>query len=191
MQEFVLWPEVIDWQQFSGVFLTMSIIALLFSVALNYNIKDFPVLAAQLSMLLTLAVFPLVNRYLIIAGNEDVLARIDYIVSPATFGPLIFFAPLPVCVIVTIIFVIYNTNKAQKKSASLFSKITPILNAFGCIVSLVIGSVWLSINMLFSKEGFTVNLWMFFCYTILGFGMYVFSGVILLAIKTIISKMDK
>ena len=190
MQEVIFWPEVMDWREFGRVFLTMSTIAVFVSFLFNYRLKRFSVLAAQLSILSTLGIYPVIDFYNLIISKKEFLENIES-VDPSNYGALVFFAPLPVCITVSVIFVVLNAKKAEVTSPSKLDKSKAIVTLFGAIISLFIGTVWLGVNMLVNKESFVVNVGTTAIYTVLGFVMYLFSAAVIMTIKWISSRVNE
>ena len=189
MEKLSIWPEVLDWREVGLVFVIMSIIALFVSSIINKYLKNFPVLATQLSILVTLAIYPMVNFYTLVAADDDVfnvLGRAD----PSNYGACVFFAPLPVCVFIAAVFFTFRNWRMQKKPSLQWDKSKLIGKAVPCILSLTIGSTWLSVNMLFNRDTFPVTVIMFMFYTVLGFVMYLVSAAVLFAVRRLIVKCD-
>ena len=187
MEKLIIWPEVLDWQEVGRVFVIMSIIAVFVSSIINKYLKNFPVLAVQLSILSTLAIYPMINFYTLVATDYDVFnttGRAD----PAHYGALVFLAPLPVCIFTAAVFFTFRNRRIKKKLSLQRDKSKLILKAVSCILSLTIGSAWLSINMLFNRDAFHVTVIMFMFYTVLGFIMYLVSAAVLLAVRQLIAK---
>jgi len=190
MENLIIWPEALDWQEVRRVFVIMSLIAVFVSSIINRYLKRFPVLAVQLSILATLAIYPMINFYALVSTDYDVFSTVEK-ADPANFGVLVFLSPLPVCILTAIVFFTFRNRKTAKKPSLQPHKSELIPKAVSCIISLTVGSAWLSINMLFHKDAFHVTVIMFMFYTILGFIMYLVSEAVLLAVKQLIAKCNR
>jgi len=190
MEEVILWPEALEWREIGRVFLVMSIIALCVSYIINRYFKNLPVFAAQLSILSSLAIYPMINFYLLIASEYEVFDSTGR-ANPSNYGALVFLSPLPACIFTAAAFFIFRNRKREQKSSPQPSKTNLILKIFPGILSLTIGSVWLSVSMLFEREAFHTTVTIFMVYTILGFLMYLASEFVLLIVKKTIAGSDE
>jgi len=109
MGGFVAQAETLNLQEALRCFWIISIIAFLVSLVFNERIKSCPALAAELSILAALFIYPAVNYYRSVATMSDYDINPDFISFPQS--PLLFFFPLPVCVLVSIVFYICREKK--------------------------------------------------------------------------------
>ena len=182
MEKLINWLEVLDWQEIGRVFVVMSIIAVFVSCVINKSLKNLPVLAVQLSILATLAIYPMINLYSLAASGYEGFEITDR-VDPAHYGALVFLTPLPVCIFTAAAFFVFRNRKTEKKISRQRNITRLIVKIVPCILSLTIGGVWLSISMLFAKGKFHTTVAVFMFYTILGFIMYLASEIVLLIVK--------
>ena len=190
MEEVIIWPEALNWHEIGRVFLIMSIIALCVSYILHKYLKGLPVFAAQLSILSTLAIYPMINFYTLIASEYEVFDSTGR-ANPSNYGALVFLAPLPACILIAAIFFIFRNRKTEKKTSLQPNKTKLVLKLVPGILSLTIGSVWLSVSMLFERDEFPTTVAMFMVYTILGFLMYLATEFVLLIVKKSITGSDE
>lgn len=190
MEEVIIWPESIDWQEIGRVFLVMSIIAFCVSYIINKYLKDLPVFAAQLSILSALSIYPMINFYMLIASEYEVFDSTGR-ANPSNYGALVFFAPLPACVFTAAAFFIFRNRKTERTSSLQPNQTKLVLKLVPAILSLTIGSVWLSVSMLFERKAFHTTVAMFMVYTVLGFLMYLATEVVLLIVKKSITGSDE
>ena len=88
--------------------------------------------------------------------------------------------------VIAAVFFILRNRKPRKTIFKMTGKIKLLLKVVPCIVSLAIGSTWLSITMLFEETAFHVTLAMFMFYTILGFVMYLVSEAVFSLIRRLL-----
>ena len=182
MDKLIILPDVLDWHEIGRVFLIISLIAFFVSIVINECLSSFPVFAAQLSILATLFLFPMINFYTLLGTDYDILGTTGK-ADPSNYGAIVFLAPLPTCIFITAVFLIFRNRKPQKNTSKQPGKVKLLLRVVPCIISLTVGSTWLSITMLFEKTAFHITLAMFMFYTILGFIMYLVSEVVLSVVK--------
>ena len=190
MEKFIIWPEVLDWYEIRRVFVILSVIGVCVSCGINRYLKYFPVLAIQLSILFSLAVYPMINFYTLMSSNYDVF-EVTGRANPSHYGALVFLAPLPACILTAATFFIFRNRRTDKKTFRQLGKSKLLMKIVSCVLSLTIGSVWLSISMLFEKGEFHTTVAIFIFYTILGFIMYLASEVVLLVVKQLMPKSNE
>ena len=169
------------------IFAIVSVIALFVSFSFHFYIKPFPVLAVQLSILFTLIIFPLISMFLIFNRGEDI-----FFVPANNFtfadNPYIFFAPLPACILVAVLFVFIRKSRfagfSIKSVLDLSKSKTEIISI---IISLIAGGAWLSITMIFDKTSGSIGMIKITAYTLFGFAMYLISSFVIILTKVVIS----
>ena len=130
----------------------------------------------------------MVNFYTLTASGYDVFEDTFERVNPADYGALVFLSPLPACVLSAAVFFGFRNIRKKEKTPQPLNIIKTLLKIAPCIVSLSLGSVWLSLGMLFEKSNFHTTIALFIFYTVLGFVMYVASEVVLLIMRQLIGK---
>ena len=184
MQEFLIWPKNMDWQEVARSFLIISIIGFLVSFILNKEIKNSPIFAVQLSILLSLFIYPLIDTYLHIATVSHYNLDADIIGFPR--APLIFFIPLPICTLVAVIFYIYREKEnihASDSEAKIYSKRRTRFRVAAFVLSVLAGGVWLTFAMALEKTLHQLTVLRFLCYTVYGFTVYLVVELILSIIR--------
>jgi len=182
LEEFINWPEGLSWREVAGPFLVISVIGTFVSFIINKKVKDCPVFAVQLSVLLTLIVYPLVNTYLYVATLSDYEFSERIVDFP--YGPFVFFVPLPVCILIATIFHIYREKKRAGDSsrAAPYSKSTK-LRVIAWVLAILAGSFWLSYTMAIEKAPDHFTAFRFLAYTTCGFAAYLVVEIFLLVIR--------
>ena len=107
--------ELAGWREIIFLFLVASGTGTIVCVTINQFIKSHPVLVVQISMLITLFMYPVINSYLFILLGSDyeslIYGRMEYL----SYNSVMFFAPLPVCILVTAIFFLLRKRKKTEK----------------------------------------------------------------------------
>lgn len=189
MGGFVAQAETLNLQEALRCFWIISVIAFFVSVVFNMKVKSCPVFAVELSILATLCVYSAVNAYLNIAVVSDYELAMDFTSFP--HSPLIFFFPLPVCILVSIVFYICREMKIIASSEMLPSArcwTKPRMAAW--ILSVVAGSLWLSINMAFERSFQLFTVLRFLVYTLCGFAAYLVVESILWIVRRFFAAAD-
>ena len=96
--------ELAGWQEITILFLVASATGVLVSGAVNKYIKGYPVLTVQISMLGTLFLYPFINAYLFVLISPDYDAILSGKMEYLSYGSVMFFAPLPACILTVVIF---------------------------------------------------------------------------------------
>jgi hypothetical protein len=173
------------------IFIIITVVGLFVSVVLHLYTKKYPVLAVQLSILATLFIYPLANMYLAIArGSMDALDTInpEYL----SFEPLVFFMPVPVCVLVAVVFVIVRRANITGISFSSIVDLSKVrIEITTLFLALITGSLWLTLSMFFQKSDSQLALIKYFLYTLFGFGMYLISNLVIFITKWLIANCTK
>ena len=102
--------------------------------------------------------------------------------------PYIFFAPLPVCVLTAVLFIFIRKSRFEDFSIrSVLDLKKSKTEIISIIISFLIGSVWLSVTMIFDKTSEPLEMINITAYTLLGFVMYLVSTFVIILTKVIIS----
>ena len=167
MGDFFDWPKDLGFEEALRCFLVISVIGFFVSFIFNRKSKSCPVLAVELSILATLLIYPAINAYLNMATMSDYGLTTDVTDFPRS--PLIFFFPLPVCVLVSIGFYIYR-EKMSDSSPSIPGWTRTRKAAW--VLAILAGGLWLCVNMAFEKSFELLTVARFFVYTVCGFTAY-------------------
>ena len=136
--------ESSSWQQIIFLFFIASVTGVIVSYAVNKYIKTCSVFVVQLSMLITLFLYPMLNAYLfamLTPGLDNVLyGNIDCL----SYNSAMFFAPLPTCILVTLLFSLCRKRYSFEQLASAKSQPTglPILRNASRLLSVIMGAIW-------------------------------------------------
>lgn len=169
--------ETLSLQEAWHFFGVISVVALFVSLTFNYKIQSC-VLAVELSILATLLIFPAINTYLNMATILDYELAGDITRFP--HSPLIFFFPLPICVLVSIVFYIFREKKIATSSDKLPSvRVWTRARTTAWILSIFTGGLWLCVNMAFERSFQPFTTLRFFVYTICGFAAFLIVEIIL------------
>ncbi len=189
MGDFAAWLENLSFQEVLRCFWVISIIGFFVSFIFNRRIKSCPVLAVELSILATLFVYPAINAYLNMATISDYELAAD--VTSFPHSPLVFFLPLPVCVLVCIVFYIYRER--IKDSSQLSPSIEGWTRArkAAWVLSILTGGLWLCVNMAFEKSFQLLTVARFFVYTVCGFAAYLAVELILWIVRLLFATGDR
>ena len=125
--------------------------------------------------------------YLIMSQGEDIFSVPE---SDFTFAdkPYIFFAPLPVCVLTAVFFFFFRKSRFEGFSMKSVLDLRKSKSEIASIIiSLIIGSIWLSITMFFENRDDFFQAFKITIYTLFGFMMYLVSNFVIILAKVIIS----
>lgn len=183
MEEFFTWPKSLNWQEVTHSFLIISIIGVFVSSIINKKTKSCPVFAVQVSVLLTLIIYPLVNTYLYMATVSDY--EFTEKIVDLSYGPFIFFVPLPVCILVAAMFYIYREKKRVNDSTETApdAKGNIRLRVVAWALAVLAGGFWLSYTMAIERVPYHFTVLRFLAYTVYGFVAYLVVELVLLVIK--------
>ena len=182
MGVFVAQTETLNVQEAWRCFWIISIIAFFASLIFNGRIRRCPVLAAELSILATLFIYPAINAYFKMATISDYELAAD--VTSFPHSPVIFFFPLPVCILVAIVFCIIRAPKMRASCETLPSAggWTRARTA-AWILAILAGGLWLCLNMAFERSFELLTVARFFVYTVCGFAAYLAVELILWTVR--------
>lgn len=179
---FVAQTETLNLQVALRCFLIISIIGFFVSLIFNRRIKRCSVLATELSILATLFIYPAINAYLNMATISGYELASD--VTSYPHSPLIFFFPLPVCVMVSILFYVYREKKIGASSETLPSaKGWTRARVAAWILSILAGGLWLCVHMSFERSFQLFTVFRFLGYTVCGLAAYLVVEFILWIIR--------
>jgi hypothetical protein len=132
------------WQMVITVFLIASVTATVVSYAVNSVIRSWPVLVVQISMLITLVIYPAINAYLFVLFSRDYEAVLYGGMEYLSYNSVMFFAPLPVCIFVTGIFRMLRSKPEARQAAPSGPKTVKdsILKKVTWFLSVILGGVW-------------------------------------------------
>ncbi|MCK4294161.1 MAG: hypothetical protein KAY65_13260 [Planctomycetes bacterium] len=187
MGDFFDWPKDLGFDEALRCFLVISVIGFFVSFIFNRKSKSCPVLAVELSILATLLIYPAINAYLNMATMSDYGLAGDVTDFPRS--PLVFFFPLPVCVLVSLVFYAFRARLKDPLLSPSIKGWTKARKA-AWILAILAGGLWLCVNMAFEKSFELLTVARFFVYTLCGFAAYLAVELILWMVRLLLATAD-
>jgi len=181
MGDFFDWPKDLGFEEALRCFLIISVIGFFVSFIFNRKSKSCPVLAVELSILATLLIYPAINAYLNMATMSDYGLAGDVTDFPRS--PLVFFFPLPVCVLVSLVFYAFRARLKDPLLSPSIPGWTRTRKA-AWILAILAGSLWLCVNMAFERSFELLTVARFFVYTLCGFAAYLVVELLLWIVRS-------
>ena len=181
MGDFFGWPKDLGFEEALRCFLIISVVGFFVSVIFNGKIKSCPVFAVELSILATLFIYPAINAYLNMAAMSDYGLAADVTDFPRS--PLVFFFPLPVCVLVSLVFYAFRARLKDPLLPPSIKGWTKARKA-AWVLAIAAGGLWLCVNMAFERSFELLTVARFFGYTLCGFAAYLVVELLLWIVRS-------
>ena len=133
-----------SWQQIIFLFCIASVLGVFVSSIVNYYIKICPVFVVQLSMLITLCLYPMLNVYLFAMLTPDLRSVLSDDMNCLSYNSAMFFAPLPACILVGLVFSLLRKRYRVEQPAPNKSRPAslPVLRNAAWLLSVTMGAIW-------------------------------------------------